>query len=79
MSACIVIRSNDSHLADYLLKKYSTNSKAYEWLHIHIKDSKGNKNLASLFQYDYIYYMKVLTPKGKYSNNVTGFILEGVT
>ena len=49
MSTCLSIRSKDSHLDDYLLETYSTNSKAYEWLHIHMKSSKGSINLASFF------------------------------
>ena len=54
---------------------------AYEWLHIRLKGSKGNPTLFSLFNHNKICYMQVgrVTPKGKYTNNVTGFILGGVT
>ena len=46
-----------------------------------MKSIKGLPNLASFFQHDKIYYMKVcrVKSKGKYSNNGTGFILEGIT
>ena len=46
-----------------------------------MKGSKSLPNLVSFFEHDQIWYMKVcrVKPKGKYSNIVTGFILEGVT
>ena len=50
-------------------------------LHICLKGSKGNPSLATLFNHDIMYYIHVVrvTHKGKYTNNVTRFILEGVT
>ena len=46
-----------------------------------MKGSTVLTNLASLFQHAKICYMKVyrIKSKGKYSNNVAGFILKGVT
>ena len=53
---------------------------AYEWLQKYIQGSNFLPNLGYLFNNDKICYMQVgrVKPKGKYSNNVTGFILEGV-
>ena len=37
LSTCLLIRSQDSELADNLLSKYKDNDEKYEWLHIRAK------------------------------------------
>ena len=78
---CLVIRPKDSNLADYLLTKYEMDFKAYEGLQKYIQGSNFLPNLDYLFNNYKICYMQVgrVKPKGKYSNNVTGFTLEGIT
>ena len=45
LSACLLIRSFDSQLGEYLLSKYKMNCKEYEWLRIHAKGASEIKML----------------------------------
>ena len=46
LSTCLLMRSQDSELADNLLSKYKANFEKYEWLHVRTKGSNGHPNLS---------------------------------
>ena len=80
LSACLLIRSQDSELADHLVNAYKVDPEKYEWLRFHNKNAKGVATLSVLFTIDKRNYLKVCRVKipKEYNNNVTEYILNGI-
>ena len=81
LSACLVIRSFDSYLDEYLLRNYNNDCNTYEWLNIHDRYINGIKHFYILFNNDILCYLQVgiIKPRQYYINNPIGYILSGIT
>ena len=78
LSACLLIRSQDSELAEHLVNAYKVDPEKYEWLRFHNKGAKGAATLSVFFKIDKrccLQVCKVKIPK-EYENNVTEYILN---
>lgn len=80
-STCLLIRSQDSELADHVLKKYKTNCGKCEWLRIRAKGSNRHPNMNAYLRNDKTCYLdvcKVTVPEG-FNNDPTTYILSPTT
>ena len=78
LSTCLLIRSQDSKLADHLLNKYKANCGKYEQLRIKEKIANGNSNLNTYIRDDkdcYLDVCKVTVPEGLLNDPKKNIIL----
>ena len=81
LSACLLIRSQDSELADHLVNTYKINSEKYKWLQLHNKGTKGAATLSTLFTIDrrcYLHVCKVKLPKEYEKMSLSTYSMERI-
>ena len=74
-------KTKDSHLAEYLLRKYKKNCGVYDWLSVMKKRSKGYSTLNTLLKNDRACYLDVckVTTLIEFKDAPKGYIISDST